>query len=68
MSGAVRDHRSVWFLNTRVTTWVSAPDGASGISVLEHRARQVGSPLRIHHDEDEILHVLEGEVRQRDGD
>jgi quercetin dioxygenase-like cupin family protein len=63
------DPRNLWFLNTHVTIRVSARDGSDGISVLEHHARQGDSPpLHIHHDEDEIFHVLEGEVRYRVGD
>ncbi|WP_147023297.1 cupin domain-containing protein [Microvirga aerophila] len=69
MDGSASDHRSIWFLNTHVIIRVSARDGSDGISVLEHRARQGDSPpLHIHHDEDEIFHVLEGEVRYRVGD
>jgi quercetin dioxygenase-like cupin family protein len=69
MNGAATDHRSLWFLNTYVTIRISSRDGSDGISVLEHRASQGDSPpLHIHHDEDEIFHVLEGEVRYRVGD
>jgi len=58
------DVRSLWFLNTRVAIRVSSRDGSDGISVLEHRAAFGDSPpLHIHHEEDEIFHVLEGEVR-----
>ena len=60
---AVADLRTLWFLNTRVAIRISALDGADGISVLEHRASFGDSPpLHIHHDEDEIFHVLEGTV------
>jgi quercetin dioxygenase-like cupin family protein len=66
MNGAAIDHRSLWFLNTYVTIRISSRDGSDGISVLEHRASQGDSPpLHIHHDEDEIFHVLE--PRQRWG-
>jgi quercetin dioxygenase-like cupin family protein len=69
MDSVVADHRKLWFLNTHVTIRVSSHDGSDGISVLEHRASQGDSPpLHIHHDEDEIFHVLEGEVRYRVGD
>jgi quercetin dioxygenase-like cupin family protein len=69
MSGAATDYRSLWFLNTQVTIRVSSRDGSDGISVLEHRASHGDSPpLHIHYDEDEIFHVLEGEVRYRVGD
>lgn len=63
------DERSLWFLDTHVTIRISARDGADGVSVLEHRASRGDSPpLHIHHDEDEVFHVLEGEVRFRVGD
>ena len=63
------DIRSLWFLNTAVTIRVSVEDGHDGIAILEHRASQGDSPpLHVHHDEDEIFHVLEGEVRYRVGD
>jgi len=63
------DVRTLWFLNTRVTVRVSSHDSADGISVLEHRAAYGDSPpLHIHHDEDEIFHILEGEVRYQVGD
>jgi quercetin dioxygenase-like cupin family protein len=66
---AVADLRTLWFLNTRVAIRVSASDGADGIAVLEHRASFGDSPpLHIHHDEDEIFHVLEGVVRYRVGE
>jgi quercetin dioxygenase-like cupin family protein len=69
MNGAAIDHRSLWFLNTYVTIRISSRDGSDGISVHEHGASQGDSPpLHIHHDEDEIFHVLEGEVRYRVGD
>ncbi len=63
------DVRTLWFLNTRVVIRVSSRDGGDGISVLEHRATCGDSPpLHIHHEEDEIFHILEGEVRYRVGD
>ncbi len=63
------DQWSLWFLNTHVIVRVSARDGSGGISILEHRASRGDSPpLHIHHNEDEIFHVLEGEVRYHVGD
>lgn len=63
------DLRTLWFLNTRVTIRVSARDGTDGIAVLEHHAPFGDSPpLHIHRDEDEIFHILEGEVRYRVGE
>ncbi len=58
-----------WFLNTFVTVRVSTSVGTDGISILEHRAPYRDSPpLHIHHTEDEIFHVLEGEFRFKVGD
>jgi len=69
MDSEAADHRDLWLLNTHVTIRISSRDGSDGISVLAHRASQGDSPpLHIHHDEDEIFHVLEGEVRYRVGD
>jgi len=69
MNMHVTDKRTLWFLDNQVTIRVSSGDGADGIAVLEHRARRGDSPpLHIHHHEDEIFHVLEGEVRFRVGD
>ena len=51
-----------WFLNTLVTVRLGVNDSQDGISVLEHRAPFGDSPpLHIHHTEDEIFHILEGE-------
>ena len=53
---------NLWFLNTFVTIRVSESAGQDHISILEHRAPHRDSPpLHIHHTEDEIFHVLEGE-------
>jgi len=61
--------KGIWFLNTLVHIRVSQQDGKDGISVLEHRAPYADSPpLHIHHWEDEIFHVLEGEIRYQIGD
>jgi uncharacterized cupin superfamily protein len=49
-------------LNTLVGIHESEADGNDGISVLEHRAPFGDSPpLHVHHTEDEISHILEGE-------
>jgi len=54
---------NLWFLNTFVTVRVSEKDGQDGISILENRVPYGDSPpLHIHHTEDEIFHILEGEV------
>ena len=62
------DLRTLWFLNTLVTIRVSSRDGTDDISVLEHWAALGDSPpLHIHHDEDEVFHVLDGEVTYQVG-
>ncbi|HYG89908.1 MAG TPA: cupin domain-containing protein [Azospirillum sp.] len=59
----------LWFLDTHVTIRVSYTDGSGGVSVLEHQARHGDSPpLHVHHNEDEIFHIIDGEVRFRVGD
>ena len=55
---------SLWFLNTLVRVRVSEREGSDGISVLEHRAPHGDSPpLHLHREEDEVFHLLDGEVR-----
>jgi mannose-6-phosphate isomerase-like protein (cupin superfamily) len=59
----------LWFLNTLVTVGVANDEGSDGISVLESLAPHGDSPpLHVHHDEDEVFHILEGELRFRVGD
>ena len=54
----------LWFLNTLVTVRIAAGDGANGMSVLEHLAPMGDSPpLHVHRTEDEIFHVISGELR-----
>ena len=59
----------LWFLDTLVTVRVGHEDGADGISVLDSRAPfGYSPPLHVHHTEDEVFHVLEGELRLRVGE
>ncbi len=59
----------LWFLNGLITVGVANAEGSDGISVLEHLAPHGDSPpLHVHHDEDEVFHILEGELRIRVGD
>jgi quercetin dioxygenase-like cupin family protein len=56
-----------WFLDTLVTMRVPHEAGTDGVSVLESRApRGDSAPLHVH-DEDEIFHLLEGEMLLRVG-
>ena len=53
----------LWFLGTTVWFRVSAADGDNGLSVLESVAPHGDSPpLHVHEREDEIFHVLSGEL------
>jgi quercetin dioxygenase-like cupin family protein len=59
----------LWFLNGLVTVRVAHDQGGDGVSVLESLVPQGESPpLHVHETEDEIFHVLEGELRLRAGD
>lgn len=61
--------QALWFLNTLVRLWISEMEGQDGLSVLEHRAPYGDSPpLHIHHTEDEVFVILEGELRLQVGD
>jgi quercetin dioxygenase-like cupin family protein len=54
----------LWFLNTLVRIRVSHAEGADGLSVIENWAPHADSPpLHVHHTEDELFHILEGEFR-----
>jgi quercetin dioxygenase-like cupin family protein len=54
----------LWFFNTLVQVSISFAEGSDEISVLEHRAPYGDSPPRhIHHTEDEIFRIIEGEFR-----
>lgn len=59
----------LWFFNALVTVRVSCSEGSDGISVMETLAPHGDSPpLHVHRSEDEIFHILEGEVRFRVAD
>jgi mannose-6-phosphate isomerase-like protein (cupin superfamily) len=59
----------LWFLNSLVTVRVRHDEGTDGISVLEELGPHGESPpLHLHENEDEVFHVLEGELRLRAGD
>jgi mannose-6-phosphate isomerase-like protein (cupin superfamily) len=66
---AATSTEQLWFLNTLVTVRVRHDGGEDGLSVLERHAPHADSPpLHVHQTEDEIFHVLEGELRVRAGD
>ncbi|HET8727577.1 MAG TPA: cupin domain-containing protein [Alphaproteobacteria bacterium] len=56
--------RHLWLLDTRVDIRISCEDGTDRISVMEHLGPCGASPpLHRHRGEDEVFHVLEGELR-----
>ena len=59
----------LWFLDTLMIVHVAHTDGADGISVIESVARFGDSPpMHVHHTEDEVFHVLEGELLLKVGE
>lgn len=57
-------NQGFWFLNSHATIQLSHADGADGTSVVALRmSRDDAPPLHVHHDEDEVFHVLDGEIR-----
>lgn len=57
-----------WFLDTLVAIRVPHGAGSDGICVIESVAPYGDSPpLHVHRNEDELFHVLEGEMRLRVG-
>ncbi len=68
MAVAAASTQQLWFLDTLVSVRVRHDDSSDGFSVLESLARYGDSPpLHIHHTEDELFHVLAGELRLRLG-
>ena len=56
------DHH--FFLNHLATVKVAAGDSDSGLALVEFAApRGFGPPLHLHTEEDELMYVLEGEIR-----
>lgn len=52
-----------WFLDTYVELPVSNGDGADGITAIDSLARRGDSPpFHVHHTEDEVLHLIDGEL------
>jgi quercetin dioxygenase-like cupin family protein len=69
MAAAAQTTEPLWFLNTLHTVRVRHDHGEDGISVLESLAPYGDSPpLHVHRTEDELFHLLEGELRLRAGD
>jgi quercetin dioxygenase-like cupin family protein len=54
---------SLWFLGSHVLIKASAETTAGRVAVIEHLSpRGSGSPLHVHHREDEWFYVIEGEL------
>ena len=54
---------ALWFLGVLATIKASAETTDGRVAVIEHLApRGAGSPLHVHHNEDEWFYVTEGEV------
>jgi quercetin dioxygenase-like cupin family protein len=54
---------ALWFLGTRATIKASADTTAGRVGVIEQLAPQgSGSPLHVHHNEDEWFYVIDGEL------
>lgn len=52
-----------WFLGVLATIKSSAETTAGRVAVIEHLAPQgSGSPLHVHHNEDEWFYVIDGEL------
>jgi quercetin dioxygenase-like cupin family protein len=54
---------AIWFLGVLATIKSSAETTGGRVAVIEHLAPQgSGSPLHVHHNEDEWFYVLDGEL------
>ena len=60
---------ALWFMNSRVRIVSGASDNSDGLSVIKHWLPFGESPpLHIHDSEDEVFHIIEGNVRFIVGD
>lgn len=54
---------ALWFLGFLTTIKASTESTAGRVAVIEHEApRGSGSPLHVHHNEDEWFYVIDGEL------
>ena len=69
MAAPMREGEHLWFLDSLVCVHVASAAGVDGLSVLEHQVPFGNSPpLHIHRTEDEVFHLVEGELRLKMGD
>ncbi len=55
---------ALWFLGVLATIKAAGETTANRLAVIDHLApKGAGSPLHIHHREDEWFYILEGELR-----
>jgi Cupin domain len=55
--------QALWFIGSLTTIKASGQSTAGGVAVIEHLSpRDSGSPLHVHHREDEWFYVMEGEL------
>jgi len=67
--GSPTTDTDVWFEGAFMRLLVGADETNGAISVMEHwYPGDWGPPLHVHHREDQLLYVLEGEIRARLGD
>jgi mannose-6-phosphate isomerase-like protein (cupin superfamily) len=60
---------ALWFLNSRIEVLRSSADGPDG-SFLQLQDMPPGDspPTHVHHNEDEVFHVLDGELKLKVGE
>jgi quercetin dioxygenase-like cupin family protein len=60
---AADEGEALWFIGSLTTIKASGESTAGRVAVIEHLSpRGSGSPLHLHHREDEWFYVLEGEL------
>ncbi len=60
---AAGEGEALWFIGILVTIKASSESTAGRVAVIEHLApRGSGSPLHVHHNEDEWFYITEGQL------
>jgi len=63
------EHRDIWFVGTHGRVLVSSDESGGGMSIVEvSGARGQMPPLHVHRSDDEVFHVIEGEMTVYVGD